>query len=51
MTDFDSLSYTPAYPGPNDDVLEAQARVCTGPHQTRPLGVNAIGFPATGTDS
>ncbi len=27
------------YPGPNDEVLEAQARVCTGPHQTRPLGV------------
>ena len=25
--------------GPNADVLEAQARVCTGPHQTRPLGV------------
>ena len=25
--------------GPNMDVLEAQARVCTGPHQTRPLGV------------
>jgi len=24
---------------PNADVLEAQARVCTGPHQTRPLGV------------
>ncbi len=30
--------YTPQYPGPNPDVLEAQARVCTGPHQTRPLG-------------
>ena len=29
------------YPGPNRDVLEAQARVCTGPHQTRPLGLNA----------
>ena len=26
------------YPGPNEEVLEAQARVCTGPHQTRPLG-------------
>ena len=26
-------------PGPNDELLEAQARVCTGPHQTRPLGV------------
>ena len=25
--------------GPNADVLEAQARVCTGPHQTRPLGM------------
>ena len=30
--------YTPQYPGPNEDLLEAQARVCTGPHQTRPLG-------------
>ena len=30
--------YTPQYPGPNPDMLEAQARVCTGPHQTRPLG-------------
>lgn len=30
--------YTPQFPGPNEDVLEAQARVCTGPHQTRPLG-------------
>lgn len=30
--------YTPQYPGPNNDMLEAQARVCTGPHQTRPLG-------------
>ena len=45
MADFDSLSYTPVYPGPNDDVLEAQARVCTGPHQTRPLGVNSEDFP------
>ena len=26
------------YPGPNPELLEAQARVCTGPHQTRPLG-------------
>ena len=26
------------YPGPNGEVLEAQARVCTGPHQSRPLG-------------
>ncbi len=26
------------YPGPNLELLEAQARVCTGPHQTRPLG-------------
>ena len=41
MADFNSLSY----PGPNDDVLEAQARVCTGPHQTRPLGVNPSDFP------
>lgn len=30
--------YTPQFQGPNEDVLEAQARVCTGPHQTRPLG-------------
>lgn len=30
--------YTPQFPGPNEEVLEAQARVCTGPHQTRPLG-------------
>ena len=30
------------YPGPNSDVLEAQARVCTGPHQTRPLGLSAV---------
>ena len=45
MADSDSLSYTPAYPGPNDNVLEAQARVCTGPHQTRPLGVNPSDFP------
>ncbi len=30
--------YTRQYPGPNEDVLEAQARVCTGPHQSRPLG-------------
>lgn len=30
--------YTPQFHGPNEDVLEAQARVCTGPHQTRPLG-------------
>ena len=33
--------YKKQYPGPNEDVLEAQARVCTGPHQTRPLGVKA----------
>ena len=26
------------YPGPNEEVLEAQRRVCTGPHQSRPLG-------------
>ncbi|MCG9128625.1 hypothetical protein JT359_13585 [Candidatus Poribacteria bacterium] len=30
--------YSPQYLGPNEDFLEAQARVCTGPHQTRPLG-------------
>ncbi len=30
--------YPKQYPGPNEEVLEAQARVCTGPHQTRPLG-------------
>ena len=45
MADFDSHAYTPAYPGPNEDLLEAQARVCTGPHQTRPLGINASDFP------
>ena len=45
MADFNAHSYTPVYPGPNDDLLEAQARVCTGPHQTRPLGVNASDFP------
>ena len=45
MTDFDSHSYTPIYPGPNDDLLEAQARVCTGPHQTRPLGINPSDYP------
>lgn len=30
--------YPKKYAGPNEDVLEAQARVCTGPHQTRPMG-------------
>jgi anthranilate phosphoribosyltransferase len=30
--------YQTKYPGPNEELLEAQARVCTGPHQTRPLG-------------
>ncbi|MDE0301254.1 MAG: hypothetical protein OXN17_21705 [Candidatus Poribacteria bacterium] len=33
--------YPKRYPGPNEDVLEAQARVCTGPHQTRPLGTKS----------
>ena len=45
MADFDSHAYTPVYPGPNADLLEAQARVCTGPHQTRPLGINTSDFP------
>ena len=45
MTASDSHPYTPVYPGPNDDLLEAQARVCTGPHQTRPLGVNTSDYP------
>ena len=45
MEDFDSHAYTPAYPGPNTDLLEAQARVCTGPHQTRPLGINPSDSP------
>ena len=45
MADFDSHSYTPVYPGPNEVLLEAQARVCTGPHQTRPLGINVSDFP------
>lgn len=33
--------YAKRYAGPNEDVLEAQARVCTGPHQTRPMGAKA----------
>ena len=33
--------YKKQYPGPNVDVEEALARVCTGPHQTRPLGAKA----------
>ena len=33
--------YKKQYPGPNADVEEALARVCTGPHQTRPLGAKA----------
>ena len=37
--------YTPQYPGPNPDLLEAQARVCTGPHQTRPLGKKTTDGP------
>ncbi len=41
MEDFAHHTYTPVYPGPNTDLLEAQARVCTGPHQTRPLGINS----------
>ena len=45
MADFDARSYTPVYPGPNEDLLEAQARVCTGPHQTRPLGINPSDYP------
>ena len=45
MEDFDSHAYTPVYPGPNIDLLEAQARVCTGPHQTRPLGINPSDSP------
>ena len=45
MEDFDAHTYTPVYPGPNIDLLEAQARVCTGPHQTRPLGVNPLDSP------
>lgn len=45
MAASDSHPYTPVYPGPNADLLEAQARVCTGPHQTRPLGVNASDYP------
>ena len=37
--------YTPQFPGPNEELLEAQARVCTGPHQTRPLGKKANDGP------
>jgi anthranilate phosphoribosyltransferase len=34
-----AIDYTDgSLPGPNEEVLEAQARVCTGPHQARPLG-------------
>ncbi len=32
------MSKADPYPGPNEEVIEAQARVCTGPHQSRPLG-------------
>ena len=32
------MSEANPYPGPNEEVLEAQTRVCTGPHQSRPLG-------------
>jgi anthranilate phosphoribosyltransferase len=32
------MTAAPVYPGPNAEVLEAQVRVCTGPHQSRPLG-------------
>lgn len=35
------------YTGPNPEVLEAQSRVCTGPHQSRPMGVKA-GDPQPG---
>ena len=45
MEDFDAHTYTPIYPGPNIDLLEAQAKVCTGPHQTRPLGRNPSDSP------
>ncbi len=41
----DNKMYTPQYFGPNVDMLEAQARVCTGPHQTRPLGKKATDGP------
>lgn len=40
--------YKPQYPGPNLELLEAQARVCTGPHQTRPLGKKADDGPQPG---
>lgn len=30
---------TERHAGPNPEVLEAQSRVCTGPHQSRPLGL------------
>ena len=32
------MSEPDPYPGPNEEVLAAQVRVCTGPHQSRPLG-------------
>lgn len=37
MIESEQKSATPTEP--NEEVLEAQARVCTGPHQSRPLGV------------
>jgi anthranilate phosphoribosyltransferase len=33
------LTTRSAYSGPNEEFLDAQARVCTGPHQSRPLGL------------
>ncbi len=40
-----NLTVQSQYPGPNLEMLAAQARVCTGPHQTRPLGTNPSDFP------
>ncbi len=48
MKHFDTPTYTPVFPGPNTELLEAQAKVCTGPHQTRPLGITSSDSPQPG---
>ncbi len=45
MAYLDSHTYIPVYSGPNTELLAAQAKVCTGPHQTRPLGTNPSDSP------
>ena len=39
MSTTGAIDLTTSLPGPNPELLEAQVRVCTGPHQARPLGV------------